>query len=206
MKFFSSLFLVNWMSWLKPKRLLRSSGCALWLLARRGRVKKPYPSILKCQRPQCKALSRSTRSSTLWKISKDKVGSKGDPCAGKNFRARRNQGSPTRSSWRIWETNISRQTVDTAQDWPQWMSARRTLLLQDKHTKAHQAFAKAHLNNEAFCQILWLDENGVGWTQGRGFCLAKKGKAFNPRNTIPIFKHGGGNLMLWGCGQATLSN
>ena len=26
----------------------------------------------------------------------------------------------------------------------------------------------------------------------------KKGEAFNPKNTIPTVKHGGGNLMLWG--------
>lgn len=27
----------------------------------------------------------------------------------------------------------------------------------------------------------------------------KNGEAFNPKNTIPTVKHGGGNLMLWGC-------
>ncbi|KAK3556765.1 hypothetical protein QTP70_016689 [Hemibagrus guttatus] len=34
------------------------------------------------------------------------------------------------------------------------------------------------------------------------FIWCKKGEAFNPKNTIPTVKHGGGNLMFWGCFSA----
>ena len=27
----------------------------------------------------------------------------------------------------------------------------------------------------------------------------KKGEAYKPKNTVPTVKHGGGNIMLWGC-------
>ncbi|KAK3565026.1 hypothetical protein QTP86_032538 [Hemibagrus guttatus] len=32
--------------------------------------------------------------------------------------------------------------------------------------------------------------------------LLLQGEAFNPKNTIPTVKHGGGNLMFWGCFSA----
>ena len=49
--------------------------------------------------------------------------------------------------------------------------------------------------------MMWSDETkiepfGINLTR----CVWRKRNAeYNPKNTIPTVKHGGGNLMLWGC-------
>lgn len=43
------------------------------------------------------------------------------------------------------------------------------------------------------------------WSFGHrdvAFVWQKKGEAFNPKNTVPTVKHGGGNIMFWGCFSA----
>lgn len=41
---------------------------------------------------------------------------------------------------------------------------------------------------------------------GCGFWLAKERRAVSHENTIPMFKHGGGNLILWGFYSANEPN
>ena len=63
--------------------------------------------------------------------------------------------------------------------------------------------AKEHLDDpeEAWEKVMWSDETkielfGINSTRR---VWRKRNAEYNPKNTIPTVKHGGGNLMLWGC-------
>ena len=49
--------------------------------------------------------------------------------------------------------------------------------------------------------ILWSDETKLelfGHMDAE-YVWRRKGEAYKPKNTMPTIKHGGGNIMLWGC-------
>ncbi len=81
-------------------------------------------------------------------------------------------------------------------------SVRKFPLLKTAHVQAHLKFAKDHLDDpeEACEKVMWSDETkielfGINSTR----CVWRKKKdEYNPKNTIPTMKHGGGNIMLWG--------
>ncbi|KAI4883239.1 hypothetical protein NFI96_003468, partial [Prochilodus magdalenae] len=104
--------------------------------------------------------------------------------------------------------DISRQTVQRTLHTAGFHRhrPRRTPLLQKRHTKARLTFANAHLDKEEdfWCSVLWSDETKIELFGHNDVCTIwrKKGEAFNPKNTIPTVKHGGGNLMFWGCFSA----
>uniref|UniRef100_A0AAY4B5U8 Transposase Tc1-like domain-containing protein n=1 Tax=Denticeps clupeoides TaxID=299321 RepID=A0AAY4B5U8_9TELE len=82
-------------------------------------------------------------------------------------------------------------------------SARKVPLLKRAHVQAHLEFANEHLNDSEsdWEKVLWSDETkielfGINSTR----CVwRKKNAAYDPQNTV---KHGGGNILLWGCFSA----
>ena len=80
---------------------------------------------------------------------------------------------------------------------------RKTPLLRKRHLKARLAFARGHMKEDPsfWSTILWSDETKLelfGHMDAE-YVWRKKGEAYKPKNTVPTVKHGGGNIMLWGC-------
>ena len=70
--------------------------------------------------------------------------------------------------------------------------ARRKPLLSKRHMTALE-YAKMHLKDSQTMRskILWSDETKIG--------LNAKCHIWRKPGTIPMVKHGGGSIMLWGC-------
>ena len=84
--------------------------------------------------------------------------------------------------------------------------ARKVPLLKKAHVQVRLKFAKEHPDDpeEAWENVMWSDEMkieqfGINSTHR---VWRKRNAEYNPKTTIPTVKHGGGNLMLWGCFSA----
>ncbi len=77
-------------------------------------------------------------------------------------------------------------------------SARKVPLLKKAHVQSRLKFAND--SEENWVKVLWSDENkielfGINSTRR---VWRRRNAAYDPKNTIPTVKHGGGNIMLCG--------
>uniref|UniRef100_A0A8C7P3Q3 Transposase Tc1-like domain-containing protein n=1 Tax=Oncorhynchus mykiss TaxID=8022 RepID=A0A8C7P3Q3_ONCMY len=85
-------------------------------------------------------------------------------------------------------------------------SARKITLLKPAHVQARLKFINGHLDDpeEEWEKVMWSDETKIELFGLNSTCCVwrKKKDEYNPKNNIPTVKHGGGNIILWGCFSA----
>ena len=102
-------------------------------------------------------------------------------------------------------TKVSKDTISCTLYWVGLHSRtpRKTSLLKPKHVKACLEFAKHHLEKPTsfWNKILWSDETKIDLFGGNSsrHVWRKEGTSYDPKNTIPTIKHGGGSIMACSC-------
>lgn len=86
-------------------------------------------------------------------------------------------------------------------------TSRKVPMLTKKHVAARKQFAKEHKdwcgpeNIKKWRNVLWTDETKINLigSDGKTWVRRPKNAELDPRYTTKTFKHGGGNIMIWGC-------
>ena len=98
-------------------------------------------------------------------------------------------------------TTVTKKTIgNTLRRNVKYCSTRKVPLLKEAHVQGRLKFANEHLNDS---KEDW--ETGCGQIRPKSSSLASTRLAAFERgknaeyDTIPTVKHGGGNIMLWGC-------
>lgn len=75
--------------------------------------------------------------------------------------------------------------------------------LSKKHRRARLAFALKYQEwtVEDWKRVIWSDETKINrfGSDGKQYVWKKKGQPLLEREVAPTVKHGGGNIMVWGC-------
>lgn len=85
--------------------------------------------------------------------------------------------------------------------------SRKVPMLTKRQRLSRKTFARDHFNwsgaenSKKWRNILWSDESKINMVgnDGKVWVRRPKNAEMNPRYTTKTFKHGGGNIMIWGC-------